>query len=84
MIWSLPLQMGGGAGGSVPFALFGPWVGLLVVGAIGYVLWSAIGEPSSAAGDRPDEAMETLRRRYAAGDIDAATFEERARTLRER
>ena len=85
MIWSQLLQMGGGMGGwTVGF--LGPLVGLLAMAAIVVALWSVLSTGASGGGDsnRADDAMETLRRRYARGEIDDETFESRARTLRER
>lgn len=85
MIWSQILQMGGGMGGwTVGF--LGPFLGLVVMGAIVFALWSVLTTDTSAGGDsnQADDALETLRRRYARGEIDEETFEARARTLRER
>ncbi|MEF8826431.1 MAG: SHOCT domain-containing protein [Halapricum sp.] len=84
MIWSQLLQMGGGASGWWPLGFLGPFVGLLVMGTVVYLLWSVISGPSPKSTARTDDAMETLRKRYARGEIDDEEFEERARTLRER
>lgn len=86
MIWSLVLQMTGGMGGWWSYAFLGPVVGILVMGAIVYLVWSAFaGGHSRSDGSAPsDDAMETLRRQYARGEIDEDTFENRARTLGER
>ncbi|WP_340099512.1 SHOCT domain-containing protein [Salinibaculum salinum] len=84
MIWSLLLQMGGGAGGWGPFVFLGPLVGLLLVGTVVYLLLRAVGGTSSTSTARTSDAMETLRKRYARGEIDDEEFEERARKLRER
>lgn len=84
MIGPLLLQMGGGASGWWPLAFLGPFVGLLIMGTVVYLLWSAISGSSPRPTERADDAMETLRKRYARGEIDEETFEERARTLRER
>ena len=85
MIWSQILQMGGGMGGWT-IGFLGPLVGLLLMVAIVVAVWSVLTTGTSADGDsnRGDDAMETLRRRYARGEIDEETFESRARTLRER
>lgn len=84
MIWSLLLQMGGGAGGWGAFAFLGPLVGLLIVGTVAYLLWSANGDSSPTSTAQTNDAMETLRARYARGEINEEEFEDRARTLRER
>jgi putative membrane protein len=86
MIVPQVLQMGGGMGGGWTFGFFGPLVGLLVMGLVLYVLWSAVsGQNSNATRSSNDpDAMETLRNRYARGEISDEEFEERARTLREK
>jgi len=75
--------MNGGMGGWW-FPIFGPLVGVLTVGVIGYLLWSVLAD-SDSSGPRTEatDAMETLEDRYARGDIDEDEFERRARTLRE-
>lgn len=85
MIWSLLLQMTGGMGGWWSFAFLGPFVALFVMGAIVYLLWNTLdGQQSSSGGPAGrDDAMEVLRRRYARGEIDEDTFEERAQSLGE-
>jgi len=83
MTWSSLLQMGG-TGGWWLVSFLGPLVGLLIMGTVVYLLWSAIAGPTSSSTERTNDAMETLRERYARGEIDEAEFEERARTLRER
>lgn len=85
MIWSLILQMGSATGGWT-LGFLGPLVGLLIMSAIVMVLWSALSRGNSDAGhsQQPNDTLETLRKRYARGDIDEETFEERARTLRVR
>ena len=52
--------------------------GLIIVGIV--VLVRALAN-RNAGGLRPDSAMETLRRRYAAGEITKEQFEEMKRTL---
>lgn len=86
MIESLLLQMGGGMGGWGSLAFLGPLVGLLLVGGLVYLLWTATGGSRSASNSdgTPGDAMETLRDRYARGEIDDEAFEKRARKLRER
>lgn len=82
MIWSQVLQMGGGAGWPA-FAFVGPLFGLLVMGAVIYLLGRVL-TTSSASSAQQDDAMETLRQRYARGEIDEEEFEKQARTLRQR
>lgn len=84
--WFPVLQMGGGMGGGWWFGFVGPLVGLLVMGMLAYLLWSSITGPRAST-RRPGQsadAMETLRERYARGEIDDETFEERAQRLRGR
>lgn len=85
MSWSLVLQMGGGMSGAWSVGFLGPLFGVLIVAILGYLLWSAIVDRQPSP-DRPtgsDRAMDTLRERYARGEIDEDVFEERARRLRE-
>lgn len=85
MIKLLLLQMGGGMGGGGSLVFLGPLMGLLLVGGLVYLLWTAIsGNRSPSKGDgTPGDATETLRDRYARGEIDDEEFEKRARKLRE-
>lgn len=85
MSWSLILQMGGEFGGMGSVAFIGPFFGILVMGGLLYVLWSAMtGETTGqTTGSPPKDAMETLRERYARGEISEEEFQERARRLRE-
>lgn len=80
MSWSLLLQMGGG----FSYAFVGPFFGLLVMGAVVFLLWRLLVTSTSGTGREPDDPMETLRKRYARGDIDDEEFERQARLLRER
>jgi putative membrane protein len=73
--------MGGGAGGWGSAAFLGPLGVLLVVGAVIYQLRSASSGPSATSTPETNDAMETLRERYARGEIGDEEFEERARTL---
>lgn len=81
----LIIQMGGDTGG-MTLGFLGPFLGFLVIAAIGFVLWNALNKASSpeSQSEQSDDALETLRRRYARGDIDEDTFEKRERKLRER
>lgn len=51
--------------------------GALIVGVVLLVRWLGV----SAGSDREDEALETLRRRYAAGEISHEEYEERRKVL---
>lgn len=84
MSWSPVLQMAGGMSGAWTFGFLGPLVGLIVMGTLVYLLVRAVGGGQSERGaSHPGDAMETLRERYARGEIDEEAFEKRARTLRE-
>jgi putative membrane protein len=85
MIWFPHLQMGGGMGGWPAFGVVGPVIGLLVLVAILYALFAVVnGQQGVPTRDhRGNDGMETLRERYARGEIDDEEFEERARRLRE-
>lgn len=68
--------------------MFAPFGFLLLgslAGAIGYmgVKFGRNGR-TETADTEPDQALETLRRRYANGDIDEETFETQARKFRDR
>ena len=54
------------------------WVALLVVLIVLLVRWLG-GSPGKRSGS---DAMDTLKQRFARGEIDASEFEERARQLR--
>lgn len=83
MIQSIVLQMNGGAGMWGPFGFLMPLVGLLVVGALVYLLWRIFDQSPSEPKTQRNDAIETLRKRYAQGEITEDEFENRARTLRE-
>ena len=79
--------MNGGMGGGWTFGFLGPIIGLLVMGVIVYVLWTAFTGQSSDSqrrADHHDDPMQVLRERYARGEIDEETFQKRSRTLQER
>ncbi|MCU4719226.1 SHOCT domain-containing protein [Halapricum hydrolyticum] len=65
-------------------SFLGPLVGLLIMGTVVYLLWSAIAGSTPESTEQTNDAIETLRKRYARGEIDEEEFEERARMLRER
>ena len=76
----------GGATGGWTLGFVGPFIGLLIMAAIVFAFWAAIsgGRSGESHSEQSDDALETLRKRYARGDIDEETFEKRARKLRER
>lgn len=78
--------MGGGMGGTWTYGFVGPFLGLLVMGVIVYVLWTAVNGGNDRMNHQrtTNDAMETLRARYARGEIDDDEFEERARRLRDK
>ena len=82
MIRSLILQMGG-VTDAWTLGFPGPFIGLLIMAAIVFILWSFFDTGPSAEGHTPqtDDAVETLRKRDARGDIDEDTDGKRARTL---
>ena len=84
MTWSLIQQMGGGMGGTGSFAFLGPFLGLLIMGTVVYLLWVVIsGNSALQAHSNPsDGAIERLRERYARGEIDDENFEKRVQKLR--
>ena len=76
----------GGSPGGWTFGFLGPIIGLLIMAAIVFALWSAIstGRSVESRTEQSDDALESLRKRYARGDIDEETYESRADKLRER
>lgn len=67
------------------FAPFGLLLMVLVIGTIGYMgIKLARTEQTKTSEIDADQALATLRQRYANGEIDEETYETRARTLRER
>lgn len=77
----VPLTAGGHEAGAVAgphgFAPFGFLLVLAVVGALGYLLLQSLGDSEDPGESKPDEALETLRRRYAQGEIDDEEFQAR-------
>lgn len=68
--WAWGLTMGFGMLMMLAF-----WAAL-IVGAVLLVRW-AIGQPRGVSGEtRSEDPSETLRRRYAAGEIDQATYQQ--------
>lgn len=78
---------GGGTVGMVPG--FGGllWPLLLIVGILALLYWARAGRSANGHGvgrsgsANPDPAMETLRERYARGELTESEFEERRRRL---
>ncbi|MBS3761052.1 SHOCT domain-containing protein [Halodesulfurarchaeum sp.] len=70
---------------STPF-LFAP-IGFLLIalffGALGYMVFKRTNRSSTDASENGvDRALETLRQRYATGEIDAEEYQERKELLR--
>lgn len=59
-----------------PFLLF-----FLLVGTVGYIAFKATRGASDSPETKTDQALETLRRRYANGDIDEEEFQTRKERL---
>lgn len=69
---------------STPF-LFAPFGFLLLAilaGGLGYVVLKRTGGRTDTSEDGADRALETLRQRYASGEIDAEEYQERKELLR--
>ena len=72
--------MGWGMGGGIGMILF--WIALILA-----IVWLAraldLGKAIGSSGDGPkgDRALETLRERYARGEVDSEEFERRKRDL---
>lgn len=81
LAWSQFLQMGGSAGGWT-FGFLGPLMELLGMAATVFAPSGFLATGMTAAGDsnRDEGAMETIRRRYARGDIDETRFGECPKT----
>lgn len=78
-------MMGGGAYGAMPGFGFGFLWPLLFFGGILYLLYAMAGNGSSNQGrlGGSTTAMETLRERYARGELTEEEFEQRRRRLEE-
>lgn len=81
----VPLTAGshgaGAIGGPFMFAPFGFLLVLLLVGAVGYLVLKSTRSGTDAAETKADQALETLRRRYANGEIDDEEFQTRKERL---
>ena len=64
-----------------PFFAF-PLFGLLVAGLLGYGAFKAFRTHSPDSPEQTDQALETLRQRYARGEIDEEEFQSRMTRLR--
>ncbi|MEF8781901.1 MAG: SHOCT domain-containing protein [Haloarculaceae archaeon] len=81
----VPLTAGshgaGAIGGPFMFAPFGFLLVFLLVGTVGYVVLKSTRSGNDASETRVDKALETLRRRYANGEIDDEEFQTRKARL---
>lgn len=81
----VPLTAGshgaGAMGGPFMFAPFGFFLILLLVGAVGYLVLNSTRNGTDASETKADQALETLRRRYANGEIDDEEFQTRKERL---
>lgn len=79
--------MMGGFDGMGIYGGFGMVIGLLFwIGVLVLVVWAVTnlfpaGRSESRAPDAPDTALDILKRRYAAGEINQAEFEQARRSL---
>lgn len=71
----------GAFGGPFMFAPFGFLLVLLLLGAGVYLLYRTTQSESGSAESSADAALETLRRRYAQGEIDDEEFQTRKERL---
>jgi putative membrane protein len=81
----VPLTAGshgaGAIGGHFMFAPFGFLLVLLLVGAVGYLVLNSTRSGTDASETKANQALETLRRRYANGEIDNEEFQMRKERL---
>ncbi|MFA9517925.1 SHOCT domain-containing protein [Halopenitus sp. H-Gu1] len=63
------------------FAPFGFLLVLLLVGALGYLVFRSTRSGTESSKTGTDQALETLRRRYANGEIDDEEFQTRKERL---
>lgn len=78
----VPLTAGSHGAGAMggPF-MFAPFGFLLLVGAVGYLVLKSTRSGTDAAETKADQALETLRRRYANGEIGDEEFQTRKERL---
>lgn len=74
-------HQGGAIGGPFWFAPFGFLLVLLLVGAVGYLVIKSTRSESDSSEAKADQALATLRRRYANGEIDEEEFQTRKERL---
>lgn len=69
--------------GGMGFGFFGMFLfwGLLIVGVVALVRWSAAAGQGGAPAKTEKSAQDILAERYARGEIDRAEFEEKRRDL---
>jgi putative membrane protein len=68
-------------GGPFMFAPFGLLLVLLLVGAVGYLVLKLTRSGTDTSETKADQALETLRRRYANGEIDDEEYQTRKERL---
>lgn len=78
------LTMGGGMMGGAGFGMLGGGMFLGPLLLIGLVILIVYGLPNGSERQSDNEALETLRERYARGEIDDEEFEKRRQLLEER
>lgn len=71
----------GAIGGPFMFAPIGFLLVLLLVGAIGYLVYQSGQRGGDTDGAETNPALDTLRRRYANGEIDDEEFQTRKQRL---
>ena len=65
-------------------ALIGMAVGMTaMMGGMGWMMWSMMRRPRGDAANAPEDPIEVLKRRYAAGELTTEEFQERLRTMKE-
>ena len=79
----VPMSTSGAGAGTGPHLLapFGFLLILLLVGAVGYAFVQSNRDGDASPKHRSDPALETLRRRYATGEIDEEEFRTRREQL---
>lgn len=70
-------HMGGGWGWLVIVAM------VAMMGGMGWMMWSMMRRPKDDAARVPEDLIEILKRRYAAGELNTEEFQERLQTIKE-